>query len=400
MTQQALEEQHGATGSERAGQTRQALRFVILLGIVSLFADMAYEGARSIAGPYLDMLGASATVVGVTAGLGELLGYALRIVAGYISDRTARYWTITITGYTINMAVVPMLALVGHWQWAVLLLIAERIGKAVRTPSRDAMLSYATSQVGRGWGFGIHEALDQTGAVLGPVLVVAAMWLGDGYRTGFAVLAIPALCTLGVLIAVRFWHPHPGAFEAAEPLVTHGWPTAFWVYLAGSALVGAGFADFALIAYHLAHDAVVRDALIPVYYAVAMGIDAIGALVLGRLFDRFSYPVVAAAVVLALPFAPLVFLGGPVAALIGVTLWGIGLASQESIMRAAVAELIATPRRAAAYGLFNGGYGIAWFAGSAVMGLLYDRSIGTVVAFAVLTQAVAVPVLLAVRRQR
>ncbi len=396
MTQRSLEEQHEATGAEHAGQARQALRFVVLLGVVSLFADMAYEGARSIAGPYLAMLGASATIVGVTAGLGELLGYALRIVSGYISDRTARYWAVTIVGYTVNMVAVPLLALVGHWELAVLLLMAERIGKAIRTPARDAMLSYATSQVGRGWGFGIHEALDQIGAVLGPLLVVGAMWIGDGYRPGFAILALPALCALTVLVAVRYWYPRPGAFEASVPLVTHGWPRAYWIYLAGSALVAAGFTDFAIIAYHFEHTAVMRDSLIPVYYAVAMGVDAVAALVLGRLFDQIGYPIVAGAVALAAPFAPLLFYGGPGAALIGISLWGVGLASQESIMRAAVAVLIPARRRAAAYGVFNAGYGVAWFAGSALMGALYDRSLGALVGFAVATQLAAIPVLLAV----
>lgn len=400
MTQRVLEEPHGAPGSEHAGRTRQALRFVMLLGVVSLFADMAYEGARSIAGPYLAMLGASATIVGITAGLGELLGYALRIVSGYISDRTARYWAVTIVGYTVNLVAVPLLALVGHWELAVLLLMAERIGKAIRTPARDAMLSYATSQIGRGWGFGIHEALDQAGAVLGPLLVVGAMWAGNGYRSGFAVLAVPALCALTVLIVVRSWHPRPGAFEASAPLVTHGWPKSYWIYLAGSALVAAGFTDFAIIAYHFEQAAVMHDPLIPVYYAVAMGVDAVAALVLGRLFDQIGYPVIAGAVALAAPFAPLIFYGGPGAALLGISLWGVGLASQESVMRAAVAELIPTQRRAAAYGVFNAGYGAAWFAGSALMGALYDRSLGALVGFAVVTQIAAIPVLLAVGRRQ
>jgi MFS family permease len=346
------------------------------------------------------MLGASATVVGVTAGLGELLGYALRIVSGYISDRTARYWAVTIVGYAVNLAAVPLLALAGRWELAVLLLMAERIGKAIRTPARDAMLSYATSQVGRGWGFGIHEALDQTGAVLGPLLVVGAMWIGDGYRPGFAILALPAVCALTVLLAVRSWHPHPGAFEASAPLVTHGWPKAYWVYLAGSALVAAGFTDFAIIAYHFEQSAVMRDQLIPVSYALAMGVDAVAALALGRLFDRIGYAAVACAVAFAAPFAPLVFYGGQGAALLGIGLWGVGLASQESIMRAAVADLTGPERRAAAYGVFNAGYGAAWFAGSTLMGALYDRSHGALVTFAVVTQVAAVPVLLAVGRRR
>ncbi|MGH6852422.1 MAG: MFS transporter, partial [Methylocella sp.] len=141
-----------------------AIRFIVLLGVVSLFADMTYEGARSVTGPYLGVLGASAAIVGVVAGFGEFLGYALRLVSGYLSDRTGGYWLITIIGYGVNLLAVPLLALTGRWELAVLLIVGERAGKAIRTPARDAMLSHAGSQTGLGWSFGLHGALDQTGA--------------------------------------------------------------------------------------------------------------------------------------------------------------------------------------------------------------------------------------------
>jgi MFS family permease len=191
---------------------RTALAFVILLGVVSLFADMTYEGARSITGPYLAVLGASATVVGMVAGLGELIGYVLRLVAGYLSDRTGRYWTFTLVGYVVNVLAVPCLALAGRWELAALM-IAERFGKAIRTPARDAMLSHATSAMGRGWGFGLHEAMDQIGALLGPLIVAAVLFRRDGYPTAFGVLLIPALLTLGVLVLARLLYPDPRDFE-------------------------------------------------------------------------------------------------------------------------------------------------------------------------------------------
>lgn len=153
-----------------------ALKFIVLLGVVSLFADATYEGARSINGPYLALLGASATTVGFVAGLGELIGYSLRLVSGYMSDRIGRYWAITLFGYTLNMLAVPALALAGRWEIAAMLMIAERIGKAIRTPARDAMLSHATREIGRGKGFGLHEALDQIGAVLGPLTVAGVLF--------------------------------------------------------------------------------------------------------------------------------------------------------------------------------------------------------------------------------
>jgi MFS family permease len=148
-----------------------AVKFIILMGIVSLFADMTYEGSRSITGPYLAILRASAVTVGFVAGFGELTGYVIRFFSGYLIDRTHSYWTITLIGYLINLIAVPLLALAGSWEVAAALIIVERIGKGIRVPSRDVMLSHACSQVGQGWGFGLHEALDQIGAILGPLIV-------------------------------------------------------------------------------------------------------------------------------------------------------------------------------------------------------------------------------------
>ena len=184
-------------GSRVAG----ALRFVVLVGVVNLFADMTYEGARSVTGPFLHSLGATALVVGLVAGFGELIGYALRLVSGYVADRTARYWAVTLAGHAINMLAVPLLALAHRWEMAAALMIAERVGKAIRTPARDAMLSHATKEAGHGWGFGLHEAMDQAGAMIGPLVVAAALAAGWGYRTGFGLLLVPALLALGVLIA-------------------------------------------------------------------------------------------------------------------------------------------------------------------------------------------------------
>ena len=121
--------------------------------MVSLLADITYEGARSITGPYLAILGANAAVVGFVAGFGELVGYGLRLVSGYLADRTGKYWTITIVGYAINLLAVPLLALADQWWLAALLIIIERMGKGMRVPSRDAMLSHAGHRMGMGWAF-------------------------------------------------------------------------------------------------------------------------------------------------------------------------------------------------------------------------------------------------------
>lgn len=378
---------------------RSALKFVVLLGVVSLFADMTYEGARSITGPYLAVLGASATTVGVVAGFGELIGYGLRLISGYISDRTGQYWTITILGYAVNMLAVPLLALAGRWEIAAFLMITERLGKAIRTPARDAMLSHATKEIGRGWGFGLHEAMDQIGAVLGPLIISSVLYFRGGYQTSFGILLVPALLALGVLLAARLLYPRPRDLEAVSvKLEGKVFPRVFWLYLVAVALIAAGYADFPLIAYHFKKVSVASDNWIPIFYAIAMGVDALAALFFGRLFDRIGISILIVVSLLSSLFAPLVFLGGFDLALLGMALWGIGMGAQESIMRAAVAEMVPADKRGTAYGTFNLGYGVFWFLGSALMGVLYDTSITSLIVFSVVMQLASIPMLLLVRK--
>ena len=378
---------------------KKALGFVVFLGVVSLFADMTYEGARSIAGPFLATLGASGTIVGIVAGFGELVGYGLRLVSGLISDRTKRYWTITVFGYVVNLTAVPLLALAGRWEMAAALLIAERVGKAIRTPARDAMLSHATSRLGAGWAFGLHEALDQMGAVAGPLIVAAVLHARGSYRAGFAVLLIPALMAIAVLLVARALYPRPRDLEPTAPaLESSGFPRAYWLYLAAVGLVAAGYVDFPLIAYHFQRTAVVSQNWIPVFYAVAMGVDAVAALVFGHLFDRIGISALVAVSLISSLFAPLTFLGDFRVALLGMALWGVGMGAQESVMRAAVAGMVSPDRRGSAYGFFNAGYGVAWFLGSALLGVLYDVSLPVLIAFSVATQLASVPIFLVAKK--
>jgi len=378
---------------------KTAFNFIILLGVVSLLADMTYEGARSITGQYLALLGASGTVVGIVAGFGELVGYALRLVSGYISDKTGRYWLITIFGYTVNLLAVPLLALAGRWEIAAVLMISERIGKAIRTPSRDAMLSHATREVGRGWGFGLHEAMDQIGAMLGPLIVAAVLYIKGGYKTSFGILLIPAILALSVLLVARHLYPRPRDLEPeAVPVEIKGFPRVFWIYLAAIALIAAGYVDFPLIAYHFKKVSIASDNWIPVFYAIAMGVDALAALIFGRLFDRIGVSTLIFAALISSIFAPLVFLGGFYSAILGIALWGIGMGAQESIMRAEIANMIPINKRGSAYGVFNAGYGIFWFLGSALMGILYDISIPALIAFSVITQLASIPFFMMIKR--
>jgi len=369
-----------------------ALKFIILMGIVSLFADMTYEGARSITGPYLAILGASAVTVGFVAGLGELIGYMLRFLSGYLTDRTRNYWIITMSGYLITMVAVPLLALAGSWELAAILIIAERMGKGLRTPSRDVMLSHACSQVGHGVGFGLHEALDQIGAVLGPLIVAAVLFYHGSYQIGFAFLLLPAILAILVLLISRFLYPNPHNLEVEVPqLDAKGFKRAYWLYVIAASLIAAGFADFALIAYHFQKTALISSSLIPTFYAVAMGVDAIAALLFGKLFDKVGLSIMIVVALLSSLFAPLVFLGDSYMAFLGIGLWGISMGAQESIMRSSVAVMSTVKRRGSAYGVFNTIYGVSWFFGSLLIGILYNFSIIYVVIFSVLIQLISIP---------
>ena len=368
---------------------------------MSFFADFTYEGSRSVLGPYLALLGAGALTISSVTGFGELLGYGLRLISGRAADRTKRYWPISIGGYVVQMSVVPMLALARSWQIAALLIILERIGKATRNPPRDAMLSHAAKEMGYGWGFGLHEALDQFGAMFGPLAVAMVLAISHGdYAIAFASLSVPAAIMLSLLAVARAQYPRPQDLEPiSAPVSGEGLPRVFWWYLTGAALAGAGFADFPLIAYHFETSRTVTGTLIPLFYATAMAVSGAGSLLFGRLFDRVGIGILIPLTIVAAGFAPLVFLGGLWAGLIGVALWGLGMGVQESIIPAAVAPMVSPNRRASAYGLFTGVYGVAWFLGSVVIGALFYVSLNAVVAFCVVAELAALPLLLKVRLQ-
>ena len=379
---------------------KAALRFVLMIGAVSLFADFAYEGSRSIVGPYVAQLGATGTAVGIIAGLGEFLGYALRLVSGKLSDKTGAYWPITLFGYGIQMISVPLLALAGSWQIAALLIVVERIGRATRNPPRDVMLSNAGNIIGFGWAFGLNEALDQTGAMIGPLSVAAVLGMHGQYKMAFAMLLIPALITLTLLVAARLLYPRPEEMEAHTlDLHTTNLPRVFWIYLIGAALVAAGFPDFSMMSFYFEKANTVSDTWIPILYALAMGTSGLGSLVFGKLFDHKGLGILIPLTLITVPFVPLVFLGGFYAVLVGCALWGMGMGVHESIVAAAVSKMVPLQRRASAYGIFSTAYGISWFLGSAVIGFLYDRSLPALIAFSVGAELAAIPFFFIVARK-
>ncbi len=381
--------------------SKPAFRFVLLMSVVSLFADMTYEGARSALGPFFATLGASGAVVGFVSGLGELLGFGLRYLSGIAADRTRRYWDLGIAGYAINVLSVPALALAHTWPAAAALVLGERTGRGLRKPATSALMSYAGSQLGHGWVFGFREAMDQTGATIGPLLVAGALFLGYGFNKAFAMLALPALLALAVLLFARNQFPIPQSFEAKLDEETDAKPSiAFWIYAAGAALIAAGFADFALVAFHFSKAHTFSNDAIPILYAGAMLAAAAASPLLGIAYDRFGNVTVLFAFLLASAYAPLAFLGGPLVAIAGAVLWGVGMAAQDVLFPAIVAKLVPANARARAFGTFDAIYGIAWFAGSTLMGVLYDRSLVVVVVISLVLQLVLGLPLLAIAASR
>ena len=387
--------------------------FIILFGIVSLFSDMTHEGAASIRGAYLSLLGASAATIGFISGLGELVGYSMRYVFGKLTDKSKQYWPMTIAGYVLDIIAVPALALVGEHGWiaACVLLVIQRMGKAIKKPAKDTIMSFAASQEGVGKSFGIQEVLDQIGAFIGPVLLYLVMlFKTEGttfeiYSTCFAVLAIPGAITLILLIVTRCKFPNPEHFEP-EPkeYVPFKIKKEFILYIAGISLFAFGFIDYSTIIMHVSRtyshlasglsetSALVSTGSLPLLYAGAMLVDAVAALFFGMMYDKNGVKALVWSTVISAPFAVFVFAFDSVPMLlIGVALWGVGMGAQESILKAAVTSMVPKASRATGYGVFECSFGAFWFLGSWLMGVLYDVSIPAMIAVSVIAQLAAIP---------
>jgi len=373
-----------------------AFRFIVCLGFVSLFADMTYEGAHSVIGPLLKDLGATATQVGIIAGLGEMIAASLRYFSGRLADKTRAYWTITTLGYFLNLVVVPGLAFAGSWQAAALLIVAERTGKSLRGPARDVLLSEATEVVGHGSGFGIHAAMDQTGAVLGPLLVAGSVARSHHFGPAFLWLALPAAGAFVALLFARAVSPHKGTPPPTPK--QQKLPSVFWIYVGAASLLALGFVDFPLLAYHFQKNSFTKPEVIPLLYAGAMGITGLTALIFGGLFDRYGIQVIAIGIVISLLTLPFGFLGGPAGVYISVACWATGLGAQDATLRSGISQVVSMNKRGSAFGAFNAVYGVLWFLGSVAMGLLYDFSLLALVVFGLLAQVVSAAVFIWLRR--
>lgn len=402
--------------NEQKKHMSKAMAFIILFGVVSLFSDMTHEGASSIRGAYLSLLGASAGMIGFVSGLGEMIGYSMRYVFGKLTDKSKMYWPMTIFGYTLDVLAVPALALVGEHGWiaACLLLVVQRMGKAIKKPAKDTIMSFAASQEGVGKSFGIQEVLDQIGAFLGPVLLYLVMLFqqeGDTfkiYSRCFAVLAIPGAITMILLLVTRFKFPNPEHFEP-EPkeYIPFRMKKEFILYIAGISLFAFGFIDYSIVIMHVSRTytalapglsettSLVSSGTLPLLYAGAMLVDAVAALVFGLMYDKKGVRALVWSTLISAPFAIFIFSFHSVPLLLlGIALWGVGMGAQESILKAAVTTMVPKDSRATGYGIFECSFGVFWFLGSWLLGVLYDVSIPAMVAVSVLAQLAAIPLYL------
>jgi len=377
---------------------RNAFLFLLLLGVISLLSDFTHEGARSIYGSYLGLIGASALVISFTSGLGEFIGQAFRLVTGPIADKTKKYWLMMFIGYALNLLVIPLLMFVDAsiWEVAIILILLERVGKGIRAPAKSALTSFTAPHLGAGKSFAIQEAMDQFGAFLGPIFVFVVLSLNkgselDGYQLAFGLLGIFAILTLIILAISRYKYPHPDELETTKNKQSIRGNKAFKFYMIAVALIAFGFIDYPVLAFHMSDQSLIDITYIPLLYAHAMGVDAIAALIFGHYFDKKGIVSLIWAIAITLFMAPIFFLSTSLTGIIiGVILWGIGMGAQESILKAVVSTMVSKEKRATAYGIFYTVFGSAWFIGSLLIGVFYEINVLYVVLFSTTIELLAV----------
>jgi MFS family permease len=401
------------TSDRRGRATWTPWRAVAAFGLVSLSADMVYEGMRSVSGPFLGSLGASALTVGIVTGAGEAIALALRVLTGPLADRSGRYWGLTILGYAMTAVCVPLLALAPYLGAAGLavasiLILLERTGKAVRSPSKSALLAHMAKPVGRGRGMAVHKAMDQVGAFAGPLVVAGMLALTGVYWPGFAILAIPGIIAMLLLLQLhrRTTLVDDDAADEEKHVADTGprrparLPRSFYAFALSCAAGTLGLMTFGVISFHLVQADLVTAALVPVVYAMAMGLEAVAALATGFTYDRIGHRVLLVLPVLIALVPPLAFAGQVWPALLGVAVWGFATGIQDSTVKALVADLVPASGLATAYGVFAAFQGAAALGGGVLAGGLYADHLGLLVALVALLQAVSLALLLLTPRLR
>lgn len=385
-------------------EIKKSYQLIFLFGLVSLFGDIVYEGARAVNGPYLKTLAVNAAFVGLIVGIGEFAGYALRLLTGYIAAKTRAYWIFTFVGYGLIIAI-PLLSLTDVWQVAATFMILERLGKGIRSPAKDTIVSSAAKQIGTGKGFAIQEVLDQLGALTGPLIFTFYFALTGGgikqaqdYRNAYALLWIPFLLVIIFVIIAFLKVPDSSKLEPKpqnnEP---ENLTKLFWIYNIFSFVTAIGFLNFVIMGYHFKAKNILSDSMIPVFYTIAMGVDGFAAFMMGTLYDKLKYKNQTGGLftLIFLPFLSLlipffVFANNFIMALISSILLGIVMGGQETIMKAAIADITPVKKRGTGYGIFNFSFGLAMLLGSLIAGFLYEISIKYLISTIVILQIIAI----------
>ena len=390
---------------EASSNSRKNAYFgILLLGIVSLMGDVVYEGSRGIVPSYLEFLGATALIVGLVGGLGDFLGYAVRLVSGFLADTTRAYWLFIFLGYGLIVSI-PLLGLPLGLGIAVILVLLERFGKAFRSPSRDTVLSIISKDVGAGKAFGIHELLDQIGAILGPLMVAFLMLSTNNYSFTFSFLFLPFLV---LLVVLAYTHKRIGSKTIViEPQKIDGkrekLARPFYIYTFAVLLNTVGLIPYTLILYKASEILQpTQQWIVPLIYLLIQGVDAPMALIAGYAYDKFGIGVLVMPFLLSL-FPPLLtMVGAELSTLIAAAIvFGLVLGTQESIYRAAVSELTPISSRGTAYGIFNTAYGVGFLISGALYGLLMELKppFIVVIFYVSVTQIIATASLLSIRSE-
>lgn len=392
-------------GEKLDREMKKAFLIITLFGLISLFGDIIYEGARGVNGPYLKILGSNAALLGLIIGISEFIGYGLRFFSGYLSDKTKAHWFFLFLGYSLLISI-PLLSLTGIWQIAAMLIVLERLGKGLRSPARDTLVSFATKKVGTGVGFGISEFFDQIGATTGP-LIFSLFFLSKGvgerslhdYQSAYRIMFIPYLILIGIIVSVYFIYKGFNIENVERKIENEGLSKLFWLYSLFTFTTTFGFVNFALIGYHMKDSKIVSDNLIPLFYAVAMLVDAVFAIIIGKVYDNFKenskkedagLNLLVVIPILTTFIIPLAFSLNYYFVLIAVIIWGIVMGAHETIMKAAIADITSIKKRGTGYGIFNLIYGLSFFLGSSFVGFLYDFSKGILITFLIISQVISI----------
>ncbi len=352
-------------------------RNVVALGAVSFLTDVATEMTYPLIPVFLaSVLGASATYVGTIEGAAETTAALLKLAGGWWSDRVTRRKPLVLIGYALASAVRPLTGLARSAVQVLGIRVTDRVGKGIRSSPRDALIADSVDPAIRGRAFGFHNAADNLGAMLGPLLAFAFLrWEGLPLRTVFLLTAIPgALAVLVLIFGVR------EVPRTEQPKKDQGMGLGaslggrFWAYLGVLLLFTLGNSTDAFLLLR-AGQLGVATSLIPILWALLNLVKALSNTPGGILSDRIGRkPLIAAG---WLVYAAVYFLFGQAGktwhawALFAV--YGLYFGLTEGVEKALVADLVPKDRRGAAFGWYNLAIGIGALPASLLFGALWDR---------------------------